>query len=210
MHRALPLLESGDIGERRLRDVFQSFFGEETLVAGDDDVRKGEQAREDIILDDLIRQIFKEEIGLFLINVQAEIPYPARLQCFNHRLRINQCAAARIDQHDAGFHLAERLGANQVTRLRSQRTVQGDNVRSGEEMRARNIAQAEPLAVRIWKRITSQQLATEAVHNTSYNSANLACADDAHGSTMQIETQQPVEGEIAFPHASVSAVYLAV
>src|SRR5215475_2301426 len=189
MHRAMSLLESGDIGERRLRDIFQGFFGEETLMAGDDDIRKGEQAREDIIPDDLIGQIFKEEIGLFLINVQAEIPYPTRLQSFNHRLRINQCAAARVDQHDAGFHLAERLGANQMTRLRSQRAVQGDNVRSGEEMSARDIPQAEPLAVRIRERIMRQQSATEAVHNASYDSANLACADDPHGSTMQVETQ---------------------
>jgi len=37
-HRAPPLLESGDIGERRLRDALQRFFGEEALMVGDSDV----------------------------------------------------------------------------------------------------------------------------------------------------------------------------
>jgi hypothetical protein len=54
VHRALTLLESGDVGERRLRDFFQCFFGKEALVAGDDDIGEGEQAREDVVTDDLI------------------------------------------------------------------------------------------------------------------------------------------------------------
>jgi hypothetical protein len=65
VHRSLPLLESGDVGERRLSDALQRFFGEETLMAGDDDIGKGAQTRENIVTDDLIRQIFEEEIGLF-------------------------------------------------------------------------------------------------------------------------------------------------
>src|SRR6266508_1016477 len=136
VHRALPLLESGYVGERRLRDALQCFFGEETLMTGDDDVGKGEQAREDVVTDDLIRQVFKEEIGLLLINVQAEIAYPARLQSFDHRLRVNQCATARVDQHHSGLHLSERLIINQVMCLRRQRAVQSDYVRGGEEMRS--------------------------------------------------------------------------
>jgi hypothetical protein len=39
----MTMLESGDVGGRRLRDVFQGFFSEKALVAGDDDVRKCEQ-----------------------------------------------------------------------------------------------------------------------------------------------------------------------
>ena len=60
MHSALPLFESGYVGESRLRDVLQSLLGEETLMAGDDDVGKGEQARENVISDDLIRQVFEK------------------------------------------------------------------------------------------------------------------------------------------------------
>src|SRR5262245_59483390 len=77
-------------------------------------------------------------------------------------------------------------------------------------MLARDILHPKPLAVRIWKRVARQQSAAEAVHNPGCDSAYLACADYTHGSSMQIETQQPVEGEIAFAHASVGAVYLAV
>jgi hypothetical protein len=47
MHLALSPLKSGDIGERRLRDVLQSFFGEETLMAG--------------ILSDALKQLAAEE-----------------------------------------------------------------------------------------------------------------------------------------------------
>jgi|SRR5262245_20127010 len=54
VHCALALLESAYVSERRIRDVFQGFFSEKALVAGDDDVGKGEQAREDVIPDDLI------------------------------------------------------------------------------------------------------------------------------------------------------------
>jgi hypothetical protein len=41
----MPLLESNNVSDRRLRDTPQRFFGEESLMGCDDDIRKGEQAR---------------------------------------------------------------------------------------------------------------------------------------------------------------------
>jgi hypothetical protein len=38
-----PLLERGSVGERGLGDVRDRFPGEEPLVAGDEDVREGEE-----------------------------------------------------------------------------------------------------------------------------------------------------------------------
>jgi hypothetical protein len=49
MHSALPLLESSDIGERRLRDALQRFLGKEALMPGDDDIWKCKQTSENVI-----------------------------------------------------------------------------------------------------------------------------------------------------------------
>src|SRR5262245_65905205 len=95
-------------------------------------------------------------------------------------------------------------------RLRRQRAVQSDDVRSGEQIRARDILHAQSLAVEVWKRIVRQQSAAETIHDSRYDGAELACADASHGTAMQIESQQPVEGEIAFALAGVSAVYFAI
>src|SRR5262245_64767105 len=77
-------------------------------------------------------------------------------------------------------------------------------------MRERDILHVLPLAVGVWNRIMRQQSAAETFHDSRHDGAYLARADDAYSPAVQIETQQPVEGEIAFAHAGVGAVYLAV
>ena len=41
-------------------------------MAGDDDVREGQQALEDVVIDDLVRQIGVEEIAFLFVDVERD------------------------------------------------------------------------------------------------------------------------------------------
>ena len=51
---------------------------EERLVAGDQHVGEGEQALEDVVLDDLVGEVLEEQVGLLLVDVDREVADPAR------------------------------------------------------------------------------------------------------------------------------------
>lgn len=55
MHRALTAFEGGDIGQRCFRNILQCLSREERLMAGDDDIGEGEQARKHVVLNHLRR-----------------------------------------------------------------------------------------------------------------------------------------------------------
>jgi hypothetical protein len=64
--RRNSLLKVADVGQGDFGDAFERVAGEESLVAGDDDVGEGQQPSEHVVLNDLTGQIFTEEIALFL------------------------------------------------------------------------------------------------------------------------------------------------
>ena len=89
----------------------------------------GRQTAEYVVLDHVIRFVFKEQIALILIHVHPQRANLLGFQRFNSGLGINQPAAAGVDDHHAIFHLVKRRLVEQVVVFRRQRTVQGDNVR---------------------------------------------------------------------------------
>ena len=65
----------------------QRLVREERLVAGDQDVGEGEQALEDVVLDDLVGEVLEEQVGLLLVDVDGEVADPAGLQPLDRRPR---------------------------------------------------------------------------------------------------------------------------
>src|SRR5690606_36869805 len=69
VHLAGPTLESGRIRECGFSDVGDRLTGEKSLVAGDQDVREGEQPGEYVVLNHGAGEVLVEEIGLLLVDV---------------------------------------------------------------------------------------------------------------------------------------------
>ena len=63
-------LEAGKVLNRRRRNRSQSLAREEALVPGDENVGECQQARENIVLDHVLRQVLEEEPVLLLVDVE--------------------------------------------------------------------------------------------------------------------------------------------
>src|SRR5215208_1126169 len=59
-----------DVLQGRSSDGRQGLLGEERLVPRDENVRKCEETLKHVVLNDLIREILKEEVSLLLVNIQ--------------------------------------------------------------------------------------------------------------------------------------------
>ena len=53
-----------------LRDVAQGLAGEEGLVRGDEHVGEGQQARQHVVLQHLVRQVLEEDPLLLLVDIE--------------------------------------------------------------------------------------------------------------------------------------------
>jgi len=74
MHRAHSTLKRGEIGQGRLGDIVQRLGGEKALVTGDQHIGEGQEAGEDVILNDLLGQILEEQIRFLFIDVDPQVP----------------------------------------------------------------------------------------------------------------------------------------
>ncbi|MNE26899.1 hypothetical protein D3C80_1202880 [compost metagenome] len=87
-----------------------------------------------------------------------------------------------------------------------QRAVQADDTGFAQQLGQGQVARAEGQQLRVGVRVVGQQLAAEAGHDAGEGNADLAGADHADGFAMQVETGQPVQGEVAFAGAVVGPV----
>ena len=126
-------------------------------MAGEQHVVAGRQATEHVVLNHVVRFILKEQIAFVLIHVHTQRADFLRFQRFDSGLRVDQSAAAGIDDHHAVFHLVERRLVKQVIVFRGQRTVQGDNIRLREERFQIDILHAQLQRSGAWVRIKRQQ-----------------------------------------------------
>ncbi len=97
-------------------------------MTGKQHIMTGGQTTEHVILNYVIRLIFKEQIAFILIHVHAQCANFLRFQCFDGGLRINQPPTAGIDDHHTIFHLVKCGLVEQMIVFRRQRAVQGDHV----------------------------------------------------------------------------------
>ena len=90
-------------------------------MSGDDHVRERDEALDHVIGDDGARQVLEEEVGLLLVDVDrnpAELAGLERLDCC---LRVDQTAAARIDQQGTSFDSGQRASVDDVIGLAASR-----------------------------------------------------------------------------------------
>ncbi len=135
---------------------------------------------------------------------------PAALERPDHSRRVHHRTAACIHQHGARLHGAQGRFADQVVRLRRQRTVQADDIAGSKQVRQRHVAHAQCDAVRAGLGIMGQQPAAETAHDPQEALADLPRAHDAHGAPVQIDPHQAFEGEVPLPHPRVGPVQLAI
>jgi hypothetical protein len=169
-------LEAGQIGNRRRGDIFHRLAREEGLMAGDDDLGEGQQPRQHVVLDDLVRKVLEEDVGFFLIDIQAHRPDLAALERMDQRKRIDEAAAAGIDQHHAVLHQTERPAVDEVVRFGRQRTMQRDDVGAGEQVVQADVAHAGLDRLGTLDRIEGQDLAAEAAKDARRHDADAAGA----------------------------------
>src|SRR5690606_13383830 len=91
---------------------------------------EGQQAGEQVVLNDLVGEVLEEQLLLFLVHVEAQVAYLAALQRLDGRLRVDERAPAGVDQHNAVAHLTERRRIDEVIGLRRERAVQRDDIRA--------------------------------------------------------------------------------
>jgi hypothetical protein len=94
--------------------------------------------------------------------------------------------------------------------VRRERTVQGDNVGNGEQLRTVDVADARGLARWIGIRDVGNHGAAEPSQDAGNNCADLPRTDDACFLAIEIEAKKSIEGEVAFPHPIVGAVDMAI
>ena len=114
-------LKFQQVGDRHTRDFAQSFPGQKRLVGRDQNIRKRQQPREDVILKDAAGQIFKEDAFFLLVDIQRHPADMAGLEGFYQGPGVNQFTATGIENDDALFHAGKRVGVEQVNRLWGER-----------------------------------------------------------------------------------------
>ena len=122
-------------------DVVQSFFRKECLMRCDDHVRHGDQAHQLIILDDIIGEIFVEQIAFFFVNVQACATDNLDFQTIDQRLCIDLAATGSVDDHDTGLHLLDSIVIDHMAGLICQRAMQRDDIGMGQKFRKVNVVE---------------------------------------------------------------------
>ena len=179
-------------------------------MAGDQHVRKSEQAAENIVADDLVREVFEKDVAFLFVNIEPEVAELAGLERLDDRERVHERAAAGVDQHRAVLHPRERCGVDDVVILRRERAVQADDVRAREQLIERHVAHAERKALGVLEWVHRQHLAIEPAHQLRDHRADLARADEPDRAPVKVKTEQPIEREVAFANAVVSAVQMPV
>jgi FAD synthase len=104
-------------------------------VARDDDVRERQQAREDVVGDDLAGVVAAEQAVLLLRRRPSATPPSLPLLRRVHQIaRVGPRAAARWLISQAPSRISRQpFVPDQVARVRRQRAVQGDDLRFGEQ-----------------------------------------------------------------------------
>ena len=82
-----------EIGECGIGNIRECFFGKECLMGGDDDVRHRNQARENIIRNNMSGEVLKEDIRLLLVDIQTSGTDNTGFDAIEECFRVNQCTA---------------------------------------------------------------------------------------------------------------------
>ena len=120
--------EGGDVLQGGGGNVVKGFVGQKGLMRGDEDVGKGQQAGEGVVLEYFLGEVAKEDAFLFFVDIKAGGSDDAGFERINEGAAVDECTAAGIDQHHAWAHLRERGGIDQMVGLWCERNVQRNHI----------------------------------------------------------------------------------
>lgn len=202
--------EGVEAGEDGGCDVVQSFVGQESLVAGNDDVGVGDEAGEERVGDAGVAVVVEEEGCFVFVDVEAESAQAVVLECFDGGARVDESAAAGVDEKRGGLQAGEGGGVDKVFGRRKQRTVERHDVGAGEEIVASGELEARGAGLGGGKGIECEDVAAEALEDFARDRADAAGADEAGGFAVEVEALESVETEVTSAHAVVGEVRVAV
>ena len=176
-------------------------------MRGDNDVGHRDQPRQDVVLDDVSRKIFKEEVGLFLVNVKASGTYVSRFDGCEERLSIDQCSARSVDQDYTATAKRQRFFINHVVGLLGEGTMQRDDVTAGKQFGQVNVTNGVAVVKSLCREfVICQHLHAKAAADVDKHAADLTRANDANGLAVQVETCHIVETKIEIARANICLV----
>ena len=130
-----------------------------------------------VVLDDLCREIAKEQLLLFFVDIETDMSDVPRLEAVDQGGRVDQRASARVDDHHSRLHLRDRRGIDHVPRVARQRRVQRHDVGLRPQLFERPVVHAEAGALRIDGDVVRENPAAEAAEDprSSKNSRSNPC-----------------------------------
>ncbi len=179
-------------------------------MTGDHHIGEGQKPCENIIGDDTIRKILEEQIGFLLVNIQGKAADGSILQPADHREGVDHGAPTGVDQHHAALDPGKAAFIDKMMGLWRQRAVQGDKIGMGKQGLAIHIAHPQGFAFRVGNGIVCQHGAAESREDACDNLSDLSRSHDSCGLAVEIESHQPVQGEVSFTHPIVGAMDIPV
>ena len=190
-----------------LCNVCKRLVGQERLVRRNDNVGHRDQSCQDVILEDVSREILKEEVGFFLVNVKASRSHVSGFDGGKQCLGIDQRTARGVDKHHAATALRNRLLVDHVVGLLGERTVQRNNITARKELVKLDVADGVAVVkVLCGEFIVCQHLHAKAAADVDKHAADLARANDANGLAVQVKACHVVEAEVKVARADIRLV----
>ena len=107
-------LEFSDAFERGANDCAHRFAGEERLMPGDDHVRERNEPLDNVVGDDFVGKILKEQVDLLLVNVDRKPPEVPALERLDSLFGVDEPAAAGVHEQRAGFYRGQSTRVDDV------------------------------------------------------------------------------------------------
>jgi len=182
--------------------------GEEGLMAGDEDIGKGEEAGELVVLENLRGAVFKEEARLLFVDIDGQVADVTLFEATDDSGGIEDGPAAGVDQEDPFFHLGEGVVVDEVKGGGKEGDVKGEDVGFPEKFFLRDVA-AEVGEFRMGLGVESQDSTPEAGEVFDDFAADGPGAVYADGLIANFEALETFQLEVTFPDALVGAGDLA-
>ena len=175
-------------------------------MGGDEYVRKRLEPYECIILDDFFREILKEKIPFFLVDIQPEVADATTLQAVYNCVAVNERATARVDHHHPVGHLGDRLRVYDVVCLVRQGTVETDDVRFSVEFIQLDVADSGRCELLVGILIVGAHITAETLHDARKDPSYSAGPYDSNPLAVQVKTEQTIQTEVLLSHPVMGPV----
>ena len=155
----------------------------------DDHVGHGQEAGQQLVVQDVAGAVLEENVRFLLVNVEAGGTDPPRLDALQECLRVDQSAAGRVQDDNALLHPRDRVRVDHVPRLLRQRAVKRDDIAPLEQLLKRHI-----FDIAVLRRIgvIRDHIHAEPPADSEENPADLAGTDDPGRLTVQVKSGQPI------------------